>query len=448
MRKPFLKLSMSKVRYAVLITLLLSTALFMTGCSGNSDNKSRTESIVISGREFSSDAEEVIVDKIEKEEYPKLKEFKQLKKLDVSALNLSVEDYQSLSSQLDDSVVIRWTVPLTNQKVANDVPELSFTGNLSSDDAYAMQYFHHLSSLTITGTDINRPLYDAVSKARELNPGLSVNCSFKIYGGVFDNSDGMINLNDVKIDSLDVLCQVIELFPEIKTVEMCNCGLSDEIMQGLREEYPDVKFVWMIHFLNYTVRTDIQVFSTLAVNLNRPGNSKTLAPLFRYCTELRALDLGHMGLTDISEIRNLKKLHTLILADNYIRDISPLADLKELVYVELFFNYFTDVSPLLALPNLEDLNLCYDKHIENATVLTGCKKLKRLYISHSGLSYEEIQTLKNGIPADCEFNYTADNAVHSGWRTTQNARNTKIREAFKNWRNVKEYPTWDNIIYY
>ena len=198
--------------------------------------------------------------------------------------------------------------------------------------------------------------------------------------------------------------------------------------------------------MQYKVHTYIQVFSTLAIDDSRAGNSESFAPLFKYCTELRALDLGHMAITDISEIRNLKKLHTLILADNFITDISPLADLKELNYVELFQNQITDISPLLELPYLEDLNFCYNAPLENPTELVNCKNLKRLYISHCSLDWDEINTLKKGIPDGCEFNYTAANCVYDGLRN--NSKNATIRKAYKRWRNVKEYPTWDNIIYY
>ena len=154
-----------------------------------------------------------------------------------------------------------------------------------------------------------------------------------------------------------------------------------------------------------------------------------------------------MRITDISEIRHLKKLHTLILADNSISDISPLAELKELEFVELFCNRIKDVSPLTELPKLEDVNLCYNSAMKNPAAITGCSSLKRLYISNCSLDAEEIAALKKGVPKDCELNYTAPNAVHSGWRTNKNARSVKIREAFANWRKVKAYPAWNKIIY-
>ena len=33
------------------------------------------------------------------------------------------------------------------------------------------------------------------------------------------------------------------------------------------------------------------------------------------------------------------------------------------------------------------------------------------------------------------------------FRFDLNVRNAKVREAFRNWRRVEDYPSWDNIIY-
>ncbi len=425
--------------FAVLTSVFLLTS---SGCSELFDS-----SVTISGVKYPPETQTVSLKAYDSDDYSPFAQLKNLRTLDVTALDLTTGDFENIRSQVDQTVTIIWSVPLSQGRFPSNTAELSFSGVIPESDAYAVRYFTGLKSLTVTDAALDNSLYTALTSASENNPDIILNCSTSIYGVPFDSSTELLDLNNVRISSPDLLCLAIELFPNIKTVEMCECGLSNEIMQGLREEYPDIKFVWTIKFLHFNIRTDVQVFSTLATNFNKPGNTETFLPVFKYCTELRALDLGHMAIDDISEITNLKKLHTLILADNYISDISPIAELKDLVYVELFQNRIRDVSPLLELPNLEDLNLCYNGRMENPTVLTGCKKLKRLYISYCGLDADERAQLKNGIPADCEFNFTAPNCVFSGWRTKSNARNTKIREAFKNWKNVKEYPTWDNIIY-
>lgn len=430
---------------SLLAAAALLAAVLILPASGCSEY--RDSSVTAGGIKYPPETESITLSEYDSDDYSPFAGLKNLRTLDVTALDLSPDEYLNMRSQLGQNVKIIWSVPLSQGRLPSNTPEISFTGDIRESDAYKVKYFTELNRLNIADSEVSDSLYTAISSATETNPDVQINCSAKIYGVLFDNNTELLDLNNISIQSPDLLCLAIELFPNIKTIEMCDCGLSNGVMQGLRDEYPQIKFVWTIRFLNFKVRTDIQVFSTLATNYNRPGDTETFMPVFKYCTELRALDLGHMAITDISEIRNLKKLHTLILADNYITDISPIADLKELVYVELFQNRISDVSPLLELPLLEDLNLCYNPRMENPTVLTGITNLKRLYISHCSLDRNEISTLRNGIPSDCEFNYTAPNCVFSGWRTSANARNTKIREAFKNWKKVKEYPSWDNIVY-
>ena len=427
----------------IFASISLFIIVCLSGCSVFEGPKAE-----ISGTEYLVRSKELIIEKLDTDDYSVFNQFEKLEVLDVTAVDLSVDDYERLSSQVGEKVKIICSVPIKGKKVKSNASDVELSGELTDNEIRAISYFTNINKLTVKDTKIGNSLKEAINAAKENNPEVEINCIVDIYGVEYDSSSDILILNDKKIKSLDNVHLAIELFPSIKTIEMCNCGVSNQKMQELRDTYPHIKFVWTVKVLSYQLRTDIQVFSTLASDFSRPGNSKNLSPLFKYCTELRALDLGHMAITDLSEMRNLKKLHTLILADNRVSDVSPLADLKELVYIEIFFNRLTDVSPFLELPKLEDLNICYNKGVKNPTVLTQCKNIKKLYMSHCGLDDNEIAILKKGLPEDCDFNYTCENSVYNGgWRTTKNARNTKIREAFKNWKKVKEYPTWDNIIY-
>ena len=441
--------SFSKYKRLSLITFALCLNFLiifqLAGCSKTNDDKAE-QPVIISGVEYPVDTEQIILNEYDSDDYSAFSALKKLHTLDITALDISSQNFDNIRSQIGDNVNILWSVPLSSGKMPSNSSELSFSGDISEDDANLAKYFTEIKKLIISDSNVDNNLYTLITDSKLNNPELQLQCKVKAYGVTFKDSNELLDLNNVKIKDLDLLCLVIELFPNLTSIEMCNCGLSNEVMQGLREEYPQIKFVWMIKFLRFRVRTDIQVFSTLAGDYTRPGNSNTFAPLFKYCTELRALDIGHMALTDISEIRNLKKLHTLILADNYIEDISPLADLKELVYVEIFQNSIKDASPLLELPKLEELNLCFNPRLKNPTILTSIKTLKRLYISYCSLDQKEINALESGVSSDCELNYTAQNCVFGGWRSNS-PRNPKIREAFANWRIVKEYPTWDNIVY-
>ena len=402
------------------------------------------ETVIIAGKAYPADTASFTVTDPDFD-YSRLAPFHSLQSVDVTAVEIDAEQYRRIRSQVGEQIEVIWNVPFNGDRLPSNATELHITSEPAETEVSLLSCFTNLNDVTVTNIHSFEKIYPILKVIRETNPDVRFQCSTSLYGVPLDSSTESLLLNSIPISNTDDLCHAIEFFPRLQTIEMCGCGLSDDVMGQLRETYPAVKFVWTVHFLHYDVRTDAQVFSTLALDYSRPGDSETFSPLFRYCTELRALDLGHMRITDISEIRNLKKLHTLILADNSISDISPLADLKELNYVELFQNDISDISPLLALPHLEDLNFCYNPYLQNPTSITRCKTLKRLYYSHCRISGDDIAAIRQGLPSDCEFNWTAANCVYDGWR--DNAKNSVIRKAFKNWRNVKEYPSWDNIIY-
>ena len=436
----------------IVIGVLAITAAVLVWI-GNKTGASRPATVAIAGEAYPADIVSFTVTDPDFD-YSQLAPFHSLQSVDVTAVEVDAEQYRRISSRLGGQIEVLWRIPFNGDRLPSNTTELHITSEPAETDIPLLSYFTNLTDVTVTDIHSLEKLYPIMKAIRETNPDVNFQCSTSLYGVPLDYKTETLILNEIPITNTDTLCQAIEVFPHLKTVEMCDCGLSNDVMGQLRETYPTVNFVWMIHVLNHYVRTDAQVFSTLAESIDRSGDSATFSPLFRYCTELRALDLGHMKITDISEIRNLKKLHTLILADNFITDISPLADLKELNYIEIFQNNITDISPLLELPHLQDLNICYNPHLENITSITQCKTLQRLYCSNCGLSEKDITAIQKGIPDDCEFNWTAGDCVRNGWRwhiingeMHYNPKNTSIRKAFANWQNVKAFPSWDNIIY-
>ena len=82
------------------------------------------------------------------------------------------------------------------------------------------------------------------------------------------------------------------------------------------------------------------------------SNARIIGTFFRtimlkYCTDLRALDIGHQAITDLSVIgEHLTELRVLIIADNKVTDLTPLSNLRHLHYLEFFVNRVSDLSPL------------------------------------------------------------------------------------------------------
>ena len=88
-----------------------------------------------------------------------------------------------------------------------------------------------------------------------------------------------------------------------------------------------------------------------------------------FAINLKELHLGRNRISDISPLRNLKKLTYLDLGLNgRISDISPLKNLENLTHLSLRYNEISDVSPLKDLTNLFDLDL-YDNQISDVSPL-------------------------------------------------------------------------------
>ncbi len=400
--------------------------------------------IYVGGEAYDRDSTEITLSGEVLEDYSPLTEFENLQKLDLRGQELSAEQFEQIFQMLD-GVEILWSVPINDTRYDSNIESFTITTDIPANCLEMMKYFTSLKTINAEYYPLCDELYEVWQSIPE-DSECAFNCKAKIYDIDVDNSTTELILNKMKISDLSELHSAIKFFPNITKIEMCDCGFSNEEMGALREQYPQVQFVWNIRFLRYTVRTDAQVFSTLVdVDDSFAGNQTTFSPLFKYCTELRALDLGHHYITDISEIVNLKKLQVLILADNRIKDISPLAELTELNYVELFFNRFTYLSPHTKLEKLEDVNICFNRRVTNPTVMTECKNLKRLYISGCALDSNEIATLKKGLPEGCELNTWTDNAVNTGWRS--NKKNAAIRKAFYRWKNVVSFEDWEHITY-
>lgn len=151
----------------------------------------------------------------------------------------------------------------------------------------------------------------------------------------FEKETTVLNLDDLKLrkkGELKELKAALPLLPNLEEVDMYNCNLPRDQMEELWSTYPDVHWGWSIKLGSHLIRTDIEAFSSLHSPTNTHYSSNYYSAL-KYCWRIKALDLGHNNLTDISFIGYMKDLRVLILADNKIKDITPLQNCTKLQYV-------------------------------------------------------------------------------------------------------------------
>ena len=218
-------------------------------------------------------------------------------------------------------------------------------------------------------------------------------------------------------------------FPNLRRVDMFATQVTADKVSLLKEAFPDVEFGWTLQLMKYKtrhiVRTDAEAFSTLHGIC--PNHASSEFALLSYCTDLKALDLGHNNLTDITFLRNMPHLRVLILGENQkLKNIEVIGELKELEYLELFTCGIVDITPLTGLTNLVDLNLANNR-VADWRPLKQMTWLRRLWISRmtaSRMSAAEQQELKDALP-DTEIVFKGEPTDY-GWRFSDKKNTVKV----------------------
>ena len=260
---------------------------------------------------------------------------------------------------------------------------------------------------------------ESVRRLRALLPEPAFKYDFTLYGKKVNLADMSLNLSHVSVgDSGAALREVIPLMRDLNYVDMDSCGVSNQEMERLRADFPDIKFVWRVWFgESYSVRTDVQ-----RILASKPSAGGMLYPAdgeaLSCCHDVVFLDLGHnQQLTDISFVRQMPKLEVAILGMCGWSDASPLASCPELEYLEMFSTNCTDLSPLKGLGNLKHLNVAGIVELEDISPLYDMHQLKRFYLgSMNRVPWEQCEEFQKRNP-DCEFDTSVyDDPTGNHWR--------------------------------
>ncbi|MBR5489946.1 MAG: serine hydrolase [Oscillospiraceae bacterium] len=290
--------------------------------------------------------------------------------------------------------------------------------------------------------------YAALYELNTLLPECTVEYTVELYGLELSNDIESLRIEDFSIMDPEPLMEKLEYLPNLKTLDIEELWFSNETVEAIMEKYPEIDIIWTVNVGDWTISSEILCFSTQqGDNPKYRYTSEELAPIFKHCTELVALDLSHNDISSLEGIENLTKLQVLLLGDNTnIVDISPLAELTELQYLELYQADTTDFSPLLSLEKLTDLNLSYCWGLENCDFLDVLPNLERVWMRSTAIPAELWEkTIYKYNDIKILFWHESAGAEVGGWKNHEKTR--ILTEAFRNWDYVEEFTSWDNISY-
>ena len=112
-----------------------------------------------------------------------------------------------------------------------------------------------------------------------------------------------------------------------------------------------------------------------------------------FSSDAKELNLGGLGLKDISGISEFRNVEKLDLRDNQISDISPLVELANLEWLCLWNNRVTDLMPLMTLTNLRYLDVDSNS-ISSISVLERLTNLEELWLNNNTIrSFTPLKSL-------------------------------------------------------
>ena len=411
---------MSKLKKILSIFCLAAAFLLLAACGDPASSLFPAKTVKFQAGAVEIEGTTDLTITLESGETALLDQLPELQKADFSGSACVDEIYQWAQAHPD--VKVKYTVTLPDGQVLSssvqslDLSEL--TDSAVSDTLQALAYLPKVNDIQL-GSERSNLGWDSVRAIMDACPNASVSYTFWLYGKEFSTVDTTINLSHIPVedDGAQVM-QAMACMPNLVSVDMDSCGVSNEDMAAIRDAYPDVKVIWRVWFGDaYSVRTDVE--RILASQPSHGGmldryNSEAL----KYCTDVKYLDVGHNdALDDISFVAYMPKLEVAILAMDNWSDATPLASCTELEYLEMQTTLCTDLSPLSGLKKLRHLNVAYIVDLEDISPLYSLTELERLWVgSNNRVPKEQIAEMRAAAP-NCEVNDTVyDDPTGGRWR--------------------------------
>ena len=135
-----------------------------------------------------------------------------------------------------------------------------------------------------------------------------------------------------------------------------------------------------------------------------------LTPLSRF-GRLKHLQLQGGMIRDVSPLRNLSSLETLLLAQNPIEDISSLSSLTRLKHLQIDNTLVTDLDPLVTMKQLQILS-CKGSQVKSLKPLEYLDALRQLDVSNTSVrSLSPLDNLQNIKLIQCYNTKISTNSV-------------------------------------
>lgn len=371
-----------------------------------------------------------------------------LSKITLPQTSLSADQLRTLVDTYPD-LSVDYSVMLLGNEVSGDTTRLDMSflePDMVEEAADGMCKLLSLTEVELMDADGKSSLsMEQVRVLMDAQPEADVHYTFSLFGKKLSTLDERTEYVGTYIgnDGVEQVRKALDIMPKCTYFLMDQCGVSNDVMAQLRDDYPETKIVWRITYGNgYSCLTDVTVFRCVGDLYD--GNSRNL----KYCTDIVYMDIGHCyNLSDLSFVSYMPNLKVAIVVDCYTSSLEPFAKCSNLEYLEIVnCNHLKDLSPLANCTNLKGLNMSYVFSITDLSPLYGLENLERLYMGRNKFPQETIDAVREALP-NC---WVTDYAESVAWISFNYAVGWRLDDehTFAEWyKEIKEVFGYEREIY-
>lgn len=361
-----------------------------------------------------------------------------LQTLHLPKTGMTVEQIAQLREQYPE-VNITYSVAVQGKEIPADTTELNLAGLLPGqidNVAVALRHLDQLEYVELMNEDGTCSLSRGdVRRLVEALPELKIHYVFELFGQTISTSDKKVHFKNLSLSDADepAIREALSIMSGCEAFILERCGLSNEKLAEIREDYDNTELVWRVDFgvdNRYSYLTNAEAIRTVY------NVTDSTVENIKYCRKAKYIDMGHNEyLSNLSFAAYMPDLEIFIGSESGVTDLSGFANCKKLEFLELAWCMkLEDISPLAECPNLRNLNICYTK-VSDLSPLDGII-MEQLFCKKTKVPPEEQQTFKD-IHEGCIATFTGkDPYAGPGWRYKDNGRTftdiyKKVREVFK-----------------
>ncbi len=376
--------------------------------------------VYVDGERLDKGTTEFICDGGEVDNITALENYDSIEKIHLSNVPLDQSDIELIYSLYPDKDV-RVDVEVCGRVFASNTKTLKFSAedNISFDEiSEKVKFFPNLGTVDLLECNVDETaVVDFISS----HPDHTTIWTVEIFGQKFNSPSTSLNLSENEKVDIAELEKKISLFPLLTSVDLSDCGLSDDELLDFMNRNEQISVIWNINLFGTSFSTNV---TSIDLSKNKNVSLSELSNKLKYFESLSSIDLSDCGLksedmwkfeqeTGIDIVWKItlgkKTFKTnvteLDLSGTHVSDISKLKYCTDLEILDISYgwdNYssghnadLSDLSPLRNLTKLESLTLWGNK-IRNLEPLSGLTNLTWLDLSHNRLSnIESLSGLTN-----------------------------------------------------